>query len=51
MKRDDAGITTMGTRQFLLDQNRLELLEKRINDYHNKISELIDEINILKEND
>lgn len=30
--------------------NRLELLEKRINDYHNKINELIDEINNLKEN-
>ncbi len=32
-------------------ENRLELLEKRINDYHNKINELIDEINNLKEND
>lgn len=30
-------------------ENRLELLEKRINDYHNKINELIDEINNLKE--
>lgn len=29
--------------------NRLDLLEKRINDYHNKINELIDEINKLKE--
>ena len=29
--------------------NRLELLEKRINNYHNKINELIDEINNLKE--
>lgn len=25
LKRDDAGITTMGIRQFLLDQNSLEL--------------------------
>ena len=32
-----------------LDENRLKLLEKRINDYHNKINELIDEINNLKE--
>lgn len=32
-------------------ENRLKLLEKRINDYHNKINELIDEINNLKEND
>lgn len=32
-------------------KNRLELLEKQINDYHNKINELIDEINNLKEND
>lgn len=32
-------------------ENRLELLEKRINDYHNKINELVDEINNLKEND
>lgn len=32
-------------------KNRVELLEKRINDYHNKINELIDEINNLKEND
>lgn len=30
-------------------ENRLELLEKRINDYHNKTNELIDEINNLKE--
>lgn len=30
-------------------ENRLKLLEKRINDYHNKINELIDEINNLKE--
>lgn len=30
-------------------ESRLELLEKRINDYHNKINELIDEINNLKE--
>ena len=30
-------------------ENRLELLEKRINDYHNKINELIDEINNSKE--
>lgn len=30
-------------------ENRLELLEKRINDYHNKINESIDEINNLKE--
>ena len=30
-------------------ENRLELLEKQINDYHNKINELIDEINNLKE--
>lgn len=29
-------------------ENRLELLEKRINDYHTKINELIDEINNLK---
>lgn len=29
-------------------ESRLELLEKRINDYHNKINELIDEINNLK---
>lgn len=32
-------------------ENRLKLLEKRINDYHNKTNELIDEINKLKEND
>ena len=31
------------------DENRVELLEKRINDYHNKTNELIDEINNLKE--
>ena len=30
-------------------KNRLELLEKRTNDYHNKINKLIDEINNLKE--
>ena len=30
-------------------ENRLKLLEKRINDYHNKTNELIDEINNLKE--
>ena len=30
-------------------ENRLKLLEKRINDYHNKFNELIDEINNLKE--
>ena len=30
-------------------ENRLKLLEKRINDYHDKFNELIDEINNLKE--
>lgn len=36
------------TKDTWLDE-RTTLLEKRVNDYHNKINEIIDEINKLKE--
>lgn len=37
------------TKDIWFDE-RVSLLEKRVNDYHNKINELIDEVNALKEN-